>query len=281
LNVLNLAGMGTNVNWWKSTNVAVNTAQLETTANVFNIADRLQEVTCTTYSAAYTLDGNALTSVATQDTGYALRQVRFSTAADTFVTVSCGWQKKGLIKTKTDAALTVHKYVECQNTTNNSAFAADRFSGVPLKWSNLFNVHKCTNASSIPVIVAKLTDGVFASIDTHAFTLGDVDKPVIFCLDTTSIATVKSGLGLDAGVLDTKINPMDKCGLAAVDLNKFSTTTTTFDNTGYGNENANTDNSTDHVGCIVCKPGYKPTIGSNLEYARKCAAIEFCNQSGM
>jgi len=197
LTVLKSDGMGTNVNWWK-TEIAFNSADLPNTAPIYNIADRQQEVTCTTYNTAdsYTLNGTLKSTVTGQGITKDTRTVVQNTTGTVYVTVSCGWLKKGWL-----TANTTHKYVNCQ-ADNDTNFSADRLAGVPLNWSNLFNVHKCTNASSIPVFVGKLTDGNFASIDTHAFTLGDANKPVIFCLDVSTIASLRTGLSLDANIPD-------------------------------------------------------------------------------
>lgn len=78
LTVLKLDGDGTNVNWWKSTTATLNPNDLENTAPIFNIADRQQEVTCTTYTSptSYTLNGTAsTTTVSNQGTTKSDRQV--------------------------------------------------------------------------------------------------------------------------------------------------------------------------------------------------------------
>lgn len=146
---------------------------------------------------------------------------------------------------------------------------------MPLKWTNLFNVHKCTNSSSIPVLVAKLTSGAFTEVDTHTLTLnGDTNKPVIFCLNISTKDTIKVGLTITSATTD-KIDVMLHCGLAVININKFNAVT--FDNTGYS-ETAAADDTKDHMGCIACKPGYKPTATA-VNLARTCTKITNCKDN--
>ena len=200
-----------------------------------------------------------------------------------YVTIACGWGKKGQITTGTN------DYVACQ-ASNGSNFATsntDRLAGVPVKWSNLFNVHKCTSSSTtnnIPVIAAKLTTGEHAGISAANYTVSpnsDATKPAIFCLDITSKATIKSGLGITNNADDNKIDVLANCGLAALDLTADpNLNDTSFDNTGYSASNPG-DYLKSTLACVACKPGYVSDFGTGTfkNLARKCTAIANCNQS--
>jgi hypothetical protein len=280
LTVYKSDGEGSNINWWKTANTNNTNTNLEVNASVYSIADRQQEVDCVV-ATNYTLDNSAsIASVPTQDTTNN-RQVRKLVSGSDYITIACGWGKKGQI---TDAT---NDYVACQTSTgtNFATSNTDRLAGVPVKWSNLFNVHKCSssaNTNNIPVIAAKLnaTTGDYDGIDATKYTVspnGDATKPAVFCLDTTSAATIKSGLGI-ANAVDGNINPLANCGLAALDLAN-DPNTNTFDNTGYATT-APTDYTKSSLACIACKPGYVSTgTGNFTAFARSCTAINNCNQS--
>lgn len=99
----------------------------------------------------------------------------------------------------------------------------------------------------------------------------------IFCLDISSKATIKTKFNLS--VNDAKVDVMANCGLAFLNLRTY-TDQANFDNTGY-NLNIGTDRTgKESLGCVACKPGYKPDsakTSSTDKLVRNCTIIPNCS----
>lgn len=164
--------------------------------------------------------------------------------------VRCKWQKAATIEkvTNTSDSSTAYTYLSCTDA-NGSNFGADRLYGLNPFWVNLFNVHKCSNATSstkvIPVLAfesASKTDYSFSTYKQYNFTPDDLISGTpslsnITCLDITSKASIKTGLNLGSGYDDAKVDTMANCGLAILTFNEFASRAA-FDNTAYSIDNA-------------------------------------------
>lgn len=62
--------------------------------------------------------------------------------------VSCGWNKKGIIKKGTDAN---SLYLNCEDNNSNE-FESTVLGGVPAMYSNLFYAHKCVNNKLLTIV---------------------------------------------------------------------------------------------------------------------------------
>lgn len=92
----------------------------------------------------------------------------------------------------------------------------------------------------------------------------------------SSAASVRTGLGLNASVVDGSISLMPGCAMAYFNPNY---TDADFNNTGgWTSTAANLAASNIALLCTACKPGYKPTYilnnGSNI--VTHCTSIDNC-----
>lgn len=183
-----------------------------------------------------------------------------------------------------------YTYLTCSDT-DNTAFASDRIYGLNPFWVNLFNVHKCSNATSttkvIPLLAFYTTASgnyTFQKYAQYDFNSDDLKSGTpklsnITCLDITSKTTIKTTLSLPNTVDDEKVDEMANCGLAILNFNEFDTRTN-FDNTAYSIATVTDRSGKQDLECVACAPGYKsdPGFADNTEkVVRKCTAIANCD----